>query len=346
MKNKILFICKNRVDNYGNSFGLINSARFVSHFLNSVNIDSEVISVIDSNKIDKEVTLRNPSHVFIEALFVSPEKIKEILSIPRHKKRKWIIRIHSRIPFLANEGIAIKWIAEYSNIQKEFDNLYLAPNGFEETRDFMNIFKGKWVHLPNVYSVPDCDFDIVQDKNPAILDVGCFGAIRPMKNSLIQAFAAIEYADRAKKKLRFHINSNRLEQNGDQVLKNIQELFKGLDQKHFELIEHPWLMYKDFINLVRTMDIGMQVSFSESFNIVAADFVSNNIPIIVSPEVKWMNFIYKADPNSSDNIVDTLSIAMFLKKFNIHYVNKVNLYMHNRYSETLWLNFLAISPTI
>ena len=338
MRNRILFICKKRIDSYGNSFGLINSANFVSNFLNDSCIESKVITVIDSNFIDKEVTKYDASHIFIEALFVAPEKMKEILSLPRHKYRKWIVRIHSRIPFLANEGIAMKWISEYSKLQKEFKNLYIAPNDYETKNDLKNIFGRKWVYLPNIYQVPKYKYEKIFQKDESILDIGCFGAIRPMKNHLIQTIAAIKFAKKYQKKLRFHINANRTEQNGDQVLKNIRELF--YTDKENELVEHQWLTHKDFINLVKNMDIGLQVSFSESFNIVAADFVSSGIPIVVSPEIKWANFLYKADPNSSEDIVNTLELAMNLKPFKIHNINKINLAIYNSCSSEKWLDFI------
>lgn len=68
MKSRVIFICKNRTDTYGNSTGLHNSAQFVSNFLNQSGIESKVVSVVDGNDIDRVVTQYNPSHVFIEAL--------------------------------------------------------------------------------------------------------------------------------------------------------------------------------------------------------------------------------------------------------------------------------------
>ena len=344
MENKILFICKKRIDGYGKSFGLLNSANFISNFFNDHNIQSKVVTVIDSNSIDKEATEYNASHVFIEALFVSPEKMREILSIPRHFKRKWIVRIHSRIPFLANEGNAIKLISGYSKLQECFNNLFIAPNDYETAMDFKKLFRDKWFYLPNIYKATEYSFKETKKNNNHILNIGCFGAIRPMKNNLIQAVAAIEYAKISKKILKFHINADRIEQNGDPVLKNIRELFKNVKGNEnflrFELVEHPWLCHRDFIELVRKMDIGLQVSLSESFNIVAADFVSNGIPVVTSPEVRWMNFLYKADANSSESIVNTLDFAMSVKHTGFHNINKINLSVNNYFASIKWLSFI------
>jgi hypothetical protein len=36
------------------------------------------------------------------------------------------------------------------------------------------------------------------------------------------------------------------------------------------------------------MDMGLQISLSESFNLVSADFVKNHVPILVSDEIDWL----------------------------------------------------------
>src|SRR5687767_3265214 len=108
--SRILFVVKNRIDTYGISVGLINSSRFVSEALNKRGWESKVVRVVDANSIDREVTNYNPDLVIIEALFVTPEKIREILSITRHQKRQWTIRIHSKTSFLQQEGIALDWL--------------------------------------------------------------------------------------------------------------------------------------------------------------------------------------------------------------------------------------------
>ena len=51
------------------------------------------------------------------------------------------------------------------------------------------------------------------------------------------------------------------------MYKNLESLFaRG---KH-ALITHRWSPHDEFIEVVRQMDLGLQVSLSESYNIVAA----------------------------------------------------------------------------
>ena len=137
-----------------------------------------------------------------------------------------------------------------------------------------------------------------------VLNIGCFGALRPMKNQLIQAVAAILFADLENKQLRFHINSRREEMGGNSVVKNLRYLFQNSD-KH-NLVEHPWATHKEFIKVMREMDLSMQVSYSETFNIVSSDAVSNHIPVVVSSEISWLPKSLYADPNSTEDIVEKM----------------------------------------
>jgi len=54
------------------------------------------------------------------------------------------------------------------------------------------------------------------------------------------------------------------------------------------------------------MDLGMQLSFSESFNIVTADFISQYVPIIVSPTISWMDDSLQVGTENLKQIVDKL----------------------------------------
>ena len=57
------------------------------------------------------------------------------------------------------------------------------------------------------------------------------------------------------------------------------------------------------------MHLGMQVSFSESFNIVTADLVTVGVPTIVSPAIYWMPQQFMANPTNLANIMNKLSYA-------------------------------------
>lgn len=353
---RVLFILKHRDnpgggysdwgDGYGQhlSSGLFNSARFVSEMLVDQGIESKLVHVIDNNFIDREVHQYKPTHVIIEAYWVVPEKFEILQKL--HPKVKWIIRNHSKLPFLANEGMAMDWTIRYLL----HDNVHVCSNS-PETNDEMRFLVGQvygWDRkeiarrvflLPNYYPLKKID-PVELDMSKTALDICCFGAVRPLKNQLAQAVAAMKFADSMGKTLRFHINATRIEMNGSPILKNLRQLFALMPQH--ELVEHGWMPHSEFIKLIRTMDMGLQVSYSETFNIVLADCISQGVPVVGSPEIPWMSICSQADPNSIDDIVWKMQWAYWANRF-VPWLrgNEWNLRAYNRDSELIWVTALS-----
>lgn len=343
--NRVLFLTKLRNDSYAGpndyvnkTFGLTNSANFISNWLNKYGLVSKVITCVDANEIDRLVYQFNPDMVILEALWVPPAKLKEIATLPHHKGRVWIVRLHSKPSFIANEGVAFEWIEGYKAITPWVE-LYTAPNNMEFAQDLNRLFHTPSVYLPNIYYTGyEKHFrsrKIVGDT----IDIGCFGAIRPLKNHLTQAIAAVKFGLLTGKKINFHINADRVEQRGDAVLKNLRSFFQST--KVHTLVEHPWVSHETFINLVYQMELGTQVSFTETFDIVAADFVSCGVPVVVSEEVAWMPDSFKVkNPTSTTEICNKMIYAMKAYRRRLRNTPLTFLGMHNEIAKQAWLKFL------
>jgi hypothetical protein len=344
---KVLFILKYR-QYYGGQYstlkesGLLNSAQFVCDMLVKENFPAILEQVIDNNEIDKVVTKHKPNIVIIEALWVVPEKFEVLQKL--HPNVKWIIRLHSEIPFLANEGIAFSWIPKYL----QYKNVFLSANSYKTHKDLIKYtisldpsFTKKMVFLPNYYPVNNktTPAELFWDEGE-VIDVGCFGAIRPLKNQLIQAIAAVQFAEEKGLICRFHINSTRIEGKGDNVLKNIRSFFDSFNGKHL-LIEHPWMTRKKFLEVVKQMDIGLQMSFSETFNIVSADFVAEDIPIVTSDEVDWMPSFFTANTTDTRSIINAMNRVLFYDR---HFIwldwQRLALRRYVNKSKHIWKNNL------
>jgi hypothetical protein len=337
---KVLFVCKERFNysspygyggyGYGTAYGLITSAELVSNFLNSINIESQVSQVVDGNGIDKIVYNYKPTHVFIEAIWATPAKLQELQK--KYPKIIWIIRVHSDIPFLAMEGIALNWVFEYIN-----SGLIVAFNKKDALQRLERFF---FQLLPNLYYPFEAfqpTYNIVKG-NP--INIGCFGALRPLKNQLQQAVAAIEFGEENGFTINFHINSTRLEQGGDTILKNLKSLF-SVSSPH-TLVQHPWMSRARFLSLLQTtIDVGMQVSFTETYDIVAADFINMGIPIIGSTAIPWISI-----DSISDFVVDDMVNALSqIILTNSNYISNVsnnqkNIESANYLSGLKWIKFL------
>jgi hypothetical protein len=341
--SKILFILKRREDyntkihsHIGLSTGLYNSASFMNEMLVSQGIESNLEVAIDNNCIDRLVRKHNPTHVIIEALWVVPQKFNILQKL--HPTVKWIIRLHSEMPFMAGEGMALDWIGDYSN----FDNIYIgvnAPRMLREVKVFLQTIhpekdiSDKFIYMPNFY--PQEYKSKKLDKKKDTIDISCFGAVRPLKNHVVQAIAAIDFANKIGKKLHFHVNAGRIEMQGHSSLNNLRGIFEHLADSGHQLINHQWTPREEFLELCAKMDIGLQVSFSETFNIVGADLISQGVPLIGSVEIPWAIHTWCADPTSSEDIVKKLESAYNWPKLNV-FTNQSSLRHYTNNTAKIW----------
>lgn len=338
---KVLFLLKKKSSYGGDGYsilesGLLNSARMTMQALeDELGIDGELEIVVDGNSIDREIHRFKPNVVILEAVWVTPTKLKELVRL--HPKVVFIIRIHSEVPYLAQEGVSIDWILEYAGI----DRVYTSFNSRRTRDDFNDIFDKEFYYLPNIYEDIKSPHKVTEYSRrdggiPKLINIGCFGAIRPMKNHLQQAVAALSLAEKYGSLLYFHVNAPRVEQGGAAVLKNLRSLF---DETKHVLVEHPWLDREDFLYLIEDMDCGMQVSFNESFNIVTADFVKVGRPIVVSSSISWMPEAVKVSTEVTKDMVQGLEYVLNHPR-NIVRQSRKALNEYNEKATTVWRKFL------
>src|SRR6266404_3298766 len=261
MKHKprrILFILKKRHHYHGHyeaglSSGLYNSAKFAADMLAKNGFHVHLVEVADNNDIDREVTNFKPHIVVVEALWVVPTKFAVLQKL--HPDVTWIVRVHSEAAFLAQEGIAIQWLSEYPT----FENVYVAVNSLEAFSQLMTFYPEKGLHtykllfLPTYYPAPKKPLHEKRFSGTTI-NIACMGAIRPLKNTLIQAIAAMRFAGTKGWKLRFHINITRQEAGGNAPYRSVVSLFQNT--RH-ELVQHDWMDHKAFVALLGSVDLSM-----------------------------------------------------------------------------------------
>lgn len=317
--------------------GLFNSAAFVVDMLNASGVAARLIQINGESEASGPILACKPTDVVIEAFFVSPATLNALTKT--YPLVRFFIRSHSEIPFLSHDSVAMGWIAAYLNNP----SMHIASNTARSVADLQNVAQAYFPHwdratvaarvvlLPNYHPV---SAPLPRIPSPfGILNVGCLGAIRPPKNILEQAICAMAVSRILGKTLNFHVNTTRLEHLAGGTLTNIKSLFAN--SPNANLIEHDWLARADFLDLCRRMDIGMQVSLTETYNIVSADFVQNNIPVIVSPEISWCDPRIQAFPTQGADIINKMQIA--LRASSIVTSNRVGLLKYNDDSQACWL---------
>ena len=319
----------------GNS-GLYNSCAYVVDMLNAAGVASRMIQVDSASEIGQAVAACDPTDVICEAFFVAPATIKALATT--YPLIRWWLRNHSEIIFLSQDSNAMQWIAGYLAIP----SMSLSANAARSVADFRNITEAYFPHW-DAATVAD-RVQLLPNYHPMIaplppipsahgvLNVGCMGAIRPQKNTLQQAICAMAVARQLGKTLRFHVNE-RVDHLAGGTLKNLKALFRNAPNA--ELVSHGWLERADFYDLCRQMDIGMQVSATETFNLVAADFVTMDRPIVVSPEISWTDPRIQASPTNGADIIKKMLIA--LKASSIVASNRAGLLKYDAASQKQWL---------
>jgi len=263
----------------------------------------------------------SPSKVVFEGVWLSAEGCLKIQKM--FPGIKIYVHIHSNIPFLAAESSSFLSILQYKDIGVEI--IWNCEHAFNAMKSIINSH-----YLPNIYACKALSKVKTDDQ---FLDVACHGSMRLLKNQVIQAMAAINYANTIGKTLRFHVNMGRSE-GGDDVKSSLKALFM-MNKKH-SLVEAKWLDHSHFIKSLTLMDIGLQVSMSETFNIVAADFVTAGVPMVVSPEIEWAFPGCFADCRSSASIERTMSYVLNTETVGI---NRLMLEHYSNEAKKKWHEF-------
>jgi hypothetical protein len=336
---RILFVLKDRTQQleYSQSYGLHNSATMVAEYLETFGNCTKVVTVIDANFIDAQVFVFKPDIVVIEALWVTGKKLEELVGLRRYKNIQWVVRVHSNVGFLSVESRAYKYIHEYIDLNRK--NVIISFNNKNFNDKMTSICKYGFTYLPNIIKT-DHKAAVNHDKvyTDEVLNIGCFGSPRVLKNQLFQATCAILAADKMDKRIHFHINGD-IHNPCNPVLNNIRELFEM--NKH-KLTVHGWLSHDKFERLINKMDLGLQISFTESFNIVVADFVVNDVPILVGKSIEWMPDIAHASTTDFDDLVDKIIFIVQNKRARklLVELGNHNLLKFNSDAKKTWKLFL------
>lgn len=264
-----------------------------------------------------------PKIVLVQSIWMSEEQMNDLRR--RYPKTRFYTHIHSSPAFFAVEGYGFQRIME---AHRAGFGIVTNSKGLHE------IIKGS-VLLPNLYASDMWDR---LPKDNSTLDIACLGSLRPFKNQVIQAAAAIKYAESKGKKLRFYVNMGRNE-GGAEIKMSLMGLFSLYKEGGHQLISVPWKTHEEVIQFLRTMDLGMQVSMTESFNLVAADYVAAGIPLIVSEQIDWVYWSCRAHLDDTASIVSTIE-RVLEHGDGLANLNRRLLGVHNEGARKAWEAFI------
>jgi hypothetical protein len=295
----------------------------------------DAVVVAAKNNIDIVEAIRKYgfTHVIISAPWLSALDVDTMV---RHfKDVKFAIISHSNIGFLQADGGALQLLRKYALISKEVPNLFIGGNSLIFARWFSDVYDTPALALPNLYEVGE---PVPGKPMESIIKIGSFGAIRPQKNVMTSAASAMLVARFLGKPVQFHVSTGREDGGGGTILNAIRQMMGQVPG--IELIERNWSNWMEFKQSIREMDLLFQMSYTESFNMVTADGISQGVPSVTSNAITWVpgDWVAKAD--------DVFSVMRVAERL-LHHRNKAvsegrdSLTKRNIDSFVLWQQFLG-----
>ncbi len=108
-------------------------------------------------------------------------------------------------------------------------------------------------------------------------------------------------AERRGSDLEFYVNAGRDENlKGNGIMSALRNMTDRL--RWVKLIDVAWEEWSQFRATVAHMDLTMQVSFTETFNIVTADSVAEGVPAVVSDAIEWTPHRWHANVDNAADI--------------------------------------------
>jgi hypothetical protein len=199
--------------------------------------------------------------------------------------------IHSTISFLQVEEEAFDNVQEY--LQISHPRFFLANPCCYEVVGFLSYAKANVIYLPNTYN------SIIKPRkrkrNHDFIRIALFCAYRPFKNIMTQITAcSILYKY-------LPIELHLLESKMNSVYHNTLSLLSNMN---FPFVLHPQCSNSEMHQILEQMDIGLQVSYSETFSYIIYEHMIHGTPTVSSTTVPFATKI--VDFNDAEKIASAI----------------------------------------
>jgi hypothetical protein len=280
--------------------GLGVSALNTAKVLRSSGVVTDVWPILSTSTIVERIKTApvRPTHIVIGAPWL-PTLDLQVL-VHSNPDIHFAVCCHSNVGFLQADPLAITNFRQMLSLEQGALNMSAAGNSQRFCDWIVEAYGRPCTWLPNLYFLESASPVYRRPWAGCSLNIGSFGAVRPLKNTLNAVAAALQLHNDMHIPVKFHFSVARVEI-GSTVVRAIDAMVKGVPD--FHLIKDDWYQWPDFRQIIRRMDILMQVSYSESFNMVTADGAAESIPSVVSDAIDWAPSDWKAE------VDDTLSIT-------------------------------------
>jgi len=222
-----------------------------------------------------------PTHVILAAPWVATSDVASLAAM--FPEVVFVVVSHSSVGFLAADPHAIKLLRETADLQLATHNVFVGGNSSKFTRWATAAWGVEAVWLPNLYCLAETFPQHDRHWDGGALRLGMFGANRPLKNFLSGAAGAVELARRLRVPVELLLSSGRNEGGNPRALQEMTEHISNL-----RVVHTGWLPWAEFRRLVRTIDLVLQPSYTETFNVVSADAIAEGVPVVATDAIDWV----------------------------------------------------------
>lgn len=301
MKRPHVILCYKNfpVAHHVSHIGLGVSALNTAKTLKRAGVSCDVWPILGTKTIQERIRASNPkpTHVVIGAPWLPTLDLQVLVF--RNPGIQFAVVCHSNVGFLQADPTAITNFREDLDLEQGAPNFTAGGNSERFVSWIANAYSRPCAWLPNLYFLPTDPPRRNGWHGGCRAKIGVFGALRPLKNHLSAAAACLDIANDLHIEIDFYINVGRVE-GGYTVLRSLEAM---LDRSPtVKLIKEPWHHWPRFTHLIRSMDILMQPSFTETFNMVTADGAAEGIPSVVSEAIDWAPKSWLADVDDPSDI--------------------------------------------
>jgi hypothetical protein len=240
------------------------------------------------------------SHVTISAAWFPPMQLAALAR--EHHDIDFTVVSHSNVGFLQADPSAFTILRGTGDLQTGSVNVHLGANCQKLVGWWLYAYHQPMRLLPNMYNLAAAPTIAQRWHGGHPLRIGAFGAVRPLKNLLTAGAAALEIGARLQVDLEFHVSSGRTEGGAATVMGALAAMYAGLPNAR--LVQCGWSSWPDFRRAVRNMDLLLQPSYTESFNMTTADGIAEGVPSVVSDVIDWAPARWVASADDATDIAD------------------------------------------
>jgi hypothetical protein len=289
------FAANRNISHIGLGVAAINTAKV----LRRDGIVTDVWPILSAADLRARLEVKPVEQVIISAPWIPTVELQDLAY--QFTGTNFAVVCHSNVGFLQADPNGVKLVRETLELEMATHNVRLGGNSRRFCHWIESTFGGHCYYLPNLYYL-DCQ---PNRQRPfcggGTLRIGVFGAVRPLKNLMSSAGAALEISRRLRVPLELWISGGRAEGGGETVLAAVKQMIAGLPNVELKL--NGWQSWPNFRKTVAHMHLLLQPSYTESFNMVTADGTAEGVASVVSEAIDWAPDDWKAD------VDDVLAIA-------------------------------------